>query len=338
MKSNYVELTDVGKSRLNVEEIDTDDLRDNEAIIRAEYSLISAGTELSRAFALKKGFKYPVRPGYSMVGRIVKKGRDIKAEEGDRVFANCPHASLVRWSDGDDVQGPFIRKLPEGIDPKEATIINLGLVAMQGVELTDVRPGYTVGVFGLGNIGILTALMYRKMGCRVIGLDIVSERCLLARTMGIEDVVDCADQKEAIDELTDGKGLDIAVDVTGLSPVIIKAIECAKAYGQVLLLGSPRQSYETDVTGMLSNIHMKDLKVLGGFNKTVPMHETEGYENCMDGNFDKVCGMIMNRDLDISKMISDVIDPADCEKAYYDLMYNKDRSSCIIYDWSRYGE
>ena len=34
MKSYYVELTDIGKSRVNVEEIETDNLADNEAIIK----------------------------------------------------------------------------------------------------------------------------------------------------------------------------------------------------------------------------------------------------------------------------------------------------------------
>ena len=47
MKSYFVELTDIGKSHLNNEKINTDDLQDNEAIIKSEYSLISAGTELS---------------------------------------------------------------------------------------------------------------------------------------------------------------------------------------------------------------------------------------------------------------------------------------------------
>ena len=100
MESYFVELTDIGKSHLNKEDIDTDNLEDNEAIIKAEYSMISSGTELSRAFGLKRGFKYPVRPGYCMVGRIIDKGKDIEAEIGDRVFVNAPHASLVRRKHG----------------------------------------------------------------------------------------------------------------------------------------------------------------------------------------------------------------------------------------------
>lgn len=335
MKSYYVKLTGIGKSCLAEEEID-DNISDDEAIIKAEYSMISAGTELSRAFALKKGFEYPVRPGYCMVGIVLKKGKNIKAEVGDRVFVNAPHASLVKRSSGNSVQGPLIMKIDDDINPIEATALNLMLVAMQGVNLSEVKLGYTVGVFGLGNIGLLCGLMYKKMGCKVIGYDPVEQRCTLAQSMGIETTVSDKDHKAITDKLTDGKGLDIAVDATGLSEVIISCIENTKAYGQVLLLGSPRQSYECDITPVISNIHMKNLKVIGAFNKTAPVYPVEGSDNSLERNFRVSCEMIRNKDIDISKLISEVIDPKDCEKAYYDLMYNKDKSTCIVYDWSKY--
>ena len=110
MKTYFVELTDIGRSHLNSEELNVNDLKDNEAIIKSEYSLISAGTELSRAFALKKGFSYPVRPGYSTVGRIIAKGKDIKAEVGDRVFASSPHASIPKET-SISINNMYLRKL-----------------------------------------------------------------------------------------------------------------------------------------------------------------------------------------------------------------------------------
>lgn len=335
MKSYYVELTDIGRSHIAEEEIDIEDLKDNEAIIKTEYSMISAGTELSRAFALKKGFKYPVRPGYCSVGRILKKGRDIKAEEGDLVFFNAPHASLVRWNTSLKVQDRQIIKLPQGIDPLEATALNLMLVAMQGVNLSEVKLGYTVGVFGLGNIGILTALMYKKLGCKVIGFDVVKGRCQLASSMGLEYTAS-ENYKETIDELSQGKGLDIAVDVTGLSQVIMDCIEYTRRYGQVVLLGSPRQTYETDVMPVFSKIHMKDLKVVGAFNQTIPVYETDGSYDCLERNLKISCDLMMNKDIDISKLITKIIDPKDCEEAYYDLMYHKEDNNCIIFDWRNY--
>lgn len=336
MESFYVELTGINESQVSKEEINDQDLLDDEAIIKADYSMISAGTELSRAFALKKGFKYPVRPGYCMVGTVLKKGKNIKAEVGDKVFVNAPHSSLVRWSDGDNAQGPMIKKIMDGVDELDATAINLLLVAIQGVNLAEVKLGYNVGIFGLGNIGILTALMFKRMGCNVIGLDPVSKRCDLAKQMGLEITSDNSNQKEAIQEFTKGVGLDIAVDVTGLSPVIISCVENTRAYGQVVLLGSPRVGYECDVTPLLSQMHMKNLKVLGAFNKTAPGVAADGNNNSVSRNFEVVNQLLKEKYIDISKLISSVIDPKDCKQAYYDLMYNKDKQNCIVFDWRNY--
>ena len=336
MESTYIELIGINESRLSKEEISEDNLKDNEALIKAEYSMISAGTELSRAFGLKKGFSYPVRPGYCMVGKVLKKGKALDFEVNDRVFVNAPHASVVRRSHEDKVQGPLIFKIPDDIDPIKASAINLLLVAIQGVNLSDAKIGDSVGVFGLGNIGILVAAMYKKMGLKVIGIDPVKHRLDLAKKMGIDHLIDQKDPKEEIDRLTDNKGLDISVDVTGLSEVIINCIENTRSYGQVILLGSPRVSYEVDITPVLSNIHMKNLIVKGGFNKTTPVSPVDGSNNSLINNLNKVFDLLRSDDFDISVLISDVIDPKDCQKAYYDLMYNKDKVNLIVYDWSNY--
>lgn len=336
MESYYVSLTDIGKSEVVKEDIETSDLKDDEALIKAHYSMISAGTELSRAFALKKGFKYPVRPGYCMVGEVLEAGKNMNVKKGDRVFVNAPHSSLVKWTHVEDTQSSKVIKLPDGIDLIDATAINLFLVAIQGVNLTEVKLGHTVGVFGLGNIGIIAALMYQKMGCRVIGLDPVSSRCQLAEKMGLKNVCDSSNQIEAVNLFTNNEGLDIAVDATGLSPVIISCITNTRAYGQLLLLGSPRVGYECDITPVLNAMHMKNLKIIGGFNKTTPYYPQEGSNNCFIRNFEVVCELIKNKDIDVSKMITKVIDPKDCQQAYYDLMYNKKDVNAIVYDWTKY--
>lgn len=336
MKSSYVELYEIGKSRVVEEELDTSNLKENEAIIKAEYSMISAGTELSRAFAIKKGFKYPVKPGYCMVGTIIEKGDSLNLQVGDKVFSGSYHGSITRFENSSSTQKGSIFKLPDGIDLKEATAINLCLIAIQGVNLSEVKINDTVAIFGLGNIGIIAGLMYQKLGCRVIGLDPVEHRCKLASEMGLQNVSSDLQQDKIINEFTNNKGADICVDVTGASPAIISAIKSCKKYGQVILLGSPRQGYECDITPVLNTIHMKNLKVLGAFNETCPVENVEGHDNSVHKNFDIVCQMIINKDIDVSKLITRVIDPNDCEQAYYDLMYNKDNTNCIVYDWRNY--
>ena len=87
MESYFVELTGIGESHLNKEEISGDKLSVDEALIQCEYSLISAGTELSRAYALKKGFSYPVRPGYCGVGRILKRAQASRQRSATASFS-----------------------------------------------------------------------------------------------------------------------------------------------------------------------------------------------------------------------------------------------------------
>ncbi len=343
MISSYLEFTDIGKTTVRQEEIDTSNLGDYEAIIKTDYSMISSGTELSRVFALKQGTKFPVRMGYCMVGTVLQKGAKLDLEIGDKVYANGPHQSIIRWSSLPDGTGPQIVKLrpqifklPKNIDLIQASSANLMLIAMQGVNLTDTRINDVVGVFGLGNIGLLSALMYKKQGCKVIGFDMTKSRCWLAEQMGINYAVCEEDPKETIDRITEGKGLDVSVDATGVSKVIIDCCSYTKPYGQVLLLGSPRQEYQTDITPMLSNIHMKNLKVIGALNNTVPNHPVAGSNNSVEKNFEAICELIKNKDIDVSKMISRVIDPKDSDQAYHDLMYEKEKVNLIILDWTNY--
>ena len=336
MKSYYVELTEVGKSRLSLEEINTDNLKANEVLVKASYSMISAGTELSRAFAIKKGFSYPVRPGYSLVGKVLDKGNDIDVQIGDKVFINSPHASLVRWDETFTTQGHGIYKIPQEIDEKQATALNLCLVALQGVNLCDVKIGDTVVIYGLGNIGIITALLFKKLGAKVVGIDFVESRCELARSLGIENIYSGDKQEEYINNFTNNKGADICVDVTGISKAIISAINTTKQYGQVVLLGSPRQGYECDITPVFNRLHMKNIKLIGAFNQTTPIKKVEGSDNSVEKNINTICNMIINKELNIEMLINKVIDPKECEKAYYDLMYNKDKVNCIVFDWNNY--
>ena len=81
---------------------------------------------------------------------------------------------------------------------------------------------------------------------------------------------------------------------------------------------------------------MKNLQLIGAFNQSAPVNPVEGSNNSVERNFAIVCDLIMNKDIDVSKLISKVIDPKDCQQAYYDLMYNKDKVNCIIFDWNSY--
>lgn len=338
MKSDYLLITAKGCVSCETEEINTENLAPNEAIVRNEASMISAGTELSRVFEIKRGFSYPVRPGYSAVGRVIKKGAGlVDINVGDRVFHSGAHASVCRISRGERTQGPMIFRLPDqSISPREACLMNLAMVAASGVELAQIELGDTAAVFGLGNIGLLAALFIKKLGARVIGVDTSDGRCAAAREMGLDCTLSCpaAEQPQQIKQLTGGRGADIAVDATGISPAIVNAVYSCAKYGQVLLLGSPRAPFEGDLTGLFSAVHMNMLTVRGAFNSTQPVFETEGSRLSVRRNFDTVCGWIADKSVEVSKLISHIITPKEAQSAYHGLMYKPDEYRCVVIDWS----
>ncbi|MEA5026114.1 MAG: zinc-binding alcohol dehydrogenase [Erysipelotrichaceae bacterium] len=338
MLSKFVIITGKGLVECQTEEVSDKDLKPNEAIIETEASLISAGTELSRVFAIKEGFSYPVRPGYSAIGRIISKGEGLTdLQVGDHVFYSGPHASVNRYSRSDKTQGPKIFKIPDDMNPYEGSLICLGLVAMNGVNATEIKLGDTLAVFGLGTIGMMAALLYQELGARVIAVDPVRQRCALAKELGIREVLDCApaEQIDALRALTNGRGVDIAVDVTGVSPAIENVILSCGLHGQVVLLGSPRAAYTTNVTNILNHIHMKMIKVIGAFNNLNPVFEKEGSRICVERDFKVVCDRIYDKRLDAGKIISHVIKPEEAQEAYHGLMYDKEVYRCVVIDWQK---
>jgi len=114
--------------------------------------------------------------------------------------------------------GPI--KVPEG--PPDERFLYLSDVlptSWQAVAYADVPAGGTLGVWGLGAIGQMCARIGYHLGAgRVIGVDRVPERLALASKYGVEtidfSVVD--DVKEVVLEMTEGRGVDAAIDAVGM--------------------------------------------------------------------------------------------------------------------------
>jgi threonine dehydrogenase-like Zn-dependent dehydrogenase len=114
--------------------------------------------------------------------------------------------------------GPI--KVPEG--PPDERFLYLSDVlptSWQAVAYADVPEGGTLGVWGLGSIGQMCARIALQGGAgRVIGVDTVPERLALAAKYGVETVdFDAMDSvRDVVLELTDGRGVDSAIDAVGM--------------------------------------------------------------------------------------------------------------------------
>ena len=114
--------------------------------------------------------------------------------------------------------GPI--KVPEG--PPDDRFLFLSDVlptAWQAVHYAEIPDGGSVTVIGLGPIGEMACRIAQHRGAgQVIGLDLVPDRLARAQAHGIEtiDVNAVDDVLAAVQERTDGRGTDSAIDAVGM--------------------------------------------------------------------------------------------------------------------------
>jgi aryl-alcohol dehydrogenase len=132
----------------------------------------------------------------------------------------------------DDVPLELLGPLGCGIQTGAGAVVN-----SLGVEV-----GTTIAVFGTGAVGLSAIMAARMSGCaRIIGVDVHDERLALAGELGATDVINGRDghAKDAILEMTDGRGVDYSLETTAVAAVARQAVECLALLGTCGLVGVP---------------------------------------------------------------------------------------------------
>jgi 2-desacetyl-2-hydroxyethyl bacteriochlorophyllide A dehydrogenase len=249
MKSRYVVFT--GPDKVELREEPVADPAPGEILCRAEKSLISIGTEthcLRGVFDPGTNWadwvQYPFRPGYSMVGRVVKVGADVAGfREGDRVATSATHQQYfsVSADAGTSTGSPFgVLALPGAVSSEDGTWMPLACTTQLGIRRASLALGESVGVVGLGMLGQLVVQYLWLSGAKhVVAIDTVRGRLDVARAHGATHVLECSaeDAPEPVAEITGGRMLDVVFDVTGHPAVLAPATRLLRRLGRVVLLG-----------------------------------------------------------------------------------------------------
>ncbi|MDI1284811.1 MAG: NAD(P)-dependent alcohol dehydrogenase [Reyranella sp.] len=115
-----------------------------------------------------------------------------------------------------------------------------------GAERAGIRIGDTVVIFALGPIGLCAAAGARLMGATtIIGVDAIPERLAMARRLGVDQVVNFreTDPASEIMRLTDGRGVDAAIEALGTQVTFEAALRVLRPGGTLSSLGV----YSTDL-------------------------------------------------------------------------------------------
>jgi len=327
---------------VNVAQVVTDEFDEilsgpGEVLIHTHFSHISAGTELACIAGQESFFTIPDTPGYTAVGEVLKKGAEVEdLEVGDLVYTYGPHAEFFKIDVTDRWHGVCV-KIPEGLDPALAAFTHMAGIAMTSLRSSGIELGDTVLITGLGAIGNLAAQLAQLQGGQVVASDPVAHRREAARACGIEDPVDphTADLKALVEERSGGGLATTYIDASGLAAVVEQSLELVSLYGEVILLGSPRAPYETNLTSMLQHFHNLPWShtLKGALEFTWPTHQTEFVKHSIERNARLIMELMKKNRLLIEPLFSHKISPAEIQSAYDGLRDQPETYLGVVIDW-----
>ncbi len=209
------------------------------------------------------------RLGHEAAGEVVAVAQPGRVKEGDRVVvmplyacgkcALCVAGEYIHCQDGPDfarftggsegsaTMAQYLLKpawmlpaIPEGLSYERASLAccalgpSLGAFQTMGVSAFD-----TVLITGLGPVGLGAIVNARFRGARVIGVESVPWRVERARQMGAACVIDPRSENPAaqIRELTNGRGVDGALDCSGNVQAERLCIDATRRKGKIAFVG-----------------------------------------------------------------------------------------------------
>src|SRR3954470_24731678 len=205
----------------------------------------------------------PIVMGHEAAGTIAAMGKGVSGwAEGDRVTFDstiycgecrpcargdinlCDRRQVLGVSCGDyrragafadfvAVPARILHRLPQNLSFAEAALLEAAAVAIHAVSLApDIRES-TALVVGAGTIGLLLQQALRVKGCaRVFVADVDPTRLRLSRELGAAEVLSGGTELGAeIRQLTNGDGVDLAIEAVGKTETVVSAIESVRKGG-----------------------------------------------------------------------------------------------------------
>lgn len=181
----------------------------------------------------------PITPGLEAAGVVDAVGDEVAGiVPGDRVAYAMGMGSYAEYN---TVPAWQVVPVPDDIDFERAAAVMLqGMTAHYLSHTTyPLQSGDTALVLAAaGGVGHLLVQLAKKRGAHVIATCSTEEKAELARSYGADDVIRYTevDMAEAVNELTDGAGVDVVYDSVG-KDTFYTSLDCLKKRGYMVLYG-----------------------------------------------------------------------------------------------------
>ncbi|MGA8502444.1 MAG: galactitol-1-phosphate 5-dehydrogenase [Candidatus Sulfotelmatobacter sp.] len=154
-----------------------------------------------------------------------------------------------------------VHRLPASLSFYDAAMLEAVSVALHAVSLSNIAVGETALVVGAGMIGLLSSQALRVAGCSIVYVaDVDASRLKLADSLGAKPLLATGeDLVSQIAALTNGRGVDVAVEAVGLNETVRTAIDCVSKGGRVTLVGN----VSPEVTLPLQKVVTRQIRLQG---------------------------------------------------------------------------
>ena len=196
-------------------------------------------------------------------------------------------------------------KLPDDLSFERAAFSEPLANVVHGAARTDIKAGQSVGIIGIGPIGLMFARVAKLKGARVtvagrnpIKLKLAED---FAKADEIVDLVKYPNPEKIFKSFSDeNKGLDIAIECVGLPEIWERLVSCVRPGGTVHFFGGCKSGSTVSID--TTKMHYGDIKLMSVF------HHTPKY-------FREALDLIASGNIEVEKLITDKLGLQDVEYA-----------------------
>ena len=246
-----------GQSRVELRECPQPEPGPGEVLLRVRISAL-CGSELEAYRAQDPSEEIP---GHETVGEVVAvngaKGVRVGQRMAIQIFSGCgvcfyclsgipEHCAEMRANEGSHteymtVPAECCRRLPDEISWEEGVLLGGDTIGTpyRALNRLGLSAADTAAVFGCGPVGLGAVTLLSFFGARAFVVEPIAYRRELALQLGAEAAVDptTEDPVARIKELTDSRGVDVALDCAGRAATTGMALDSVAKLGRVALIG-----------------------------------------------------------------------------------------------------
>ena len=207
--------------------------------------------------------------------------------------------------------------------PEVAGLIGCGVMAGLGAAMNtgQVSRGDSVAVFGCGGVGDAAIEGSRLAGAHtIIAVDIDPTKLELAKKFGATHVIDSSkvEPVDAIREITDGNGVDVAIEAIGLPITYEQAFYSRDLAGTVVLVGVPNPEMKIELP-------MIEIFGRGGTLKS------SWYGDCLPSrDFPMLIDLYLQGRLELDLFVSETIGLDEVEEAFHKMERGEVLRSVVV--------